>query len=157
MPQLISELPWDENFQKQINLVQFNSMGLVCFCKNGCPYGKSLPKYYKIKEEYGVKNILFFNACPNFNLKENDYSFIDQKYIELINNFGKQATKIMTSIKQLMGYGSGKLFRIIKNGENNQEKSNFKKDLINPLTGKIIDMKKNSLLIQQLLMSLELY
>lgn len=38
-----------------------------------------------------------------------------------------------------MGYGSGKLFRIIKNRENNQEKSNFKKDLINPLTGKIID------------------
>ena len=99
LPQLISELPWDENFQEQINLVQFNSMGLVCFCRNGCPYGKSFPKYYKIKEEYKVKNILFFNACPNFNLKENDYSFIDQKYIELINYFGKQATKIMTSIK----------------------------------------------------------
>lgn len=139
LPQLMTELPWDENFQKDINSVQFNSMEVVCFSRNGCPYGKSLPKYYDVKEKYGVKNILFFNAYSNYNLKENDFSFIDQKDIELINNFGKQATNIMTSIKQLMGYGSGKLLRVVKSAENNEEIRNFNKDLINPLTDKVID------------------
>ena len=139
LPQLKSELPWDENFQKDMNSVKFNSMEIICFCRNGCPYGKSLPKYYDIREEYGVKNMLFCNAFPNYNLTENDYTFLDQKDIELINNFGKQVTNIMVSIEQLFGYGTSILFRVIKNEENNEEKRNFDKNLINPLTKEIIN------------------
>ena len=138
LPQLIHELPWEENLENE-NLIKFNSMEVVCFARNGCPFGKSLPKYYEIKEKYGVKNILFFNSCPNFNWKEGDYFFCEEKDVELINNFGKQSTKIMTSIKQLMGYGYGKLFRVIKNPETNEETSNFNRELINTVTGKVID------------------
>ena len=123
IPQLTSELPWDENFEKDTISIQFNSLEVICFGRNGCPYGKCLPKYYDIKEELGVKNILFYNASPNFNSKENDYFFYEDKDKELLLNFGKQATNILTSIKQLMGYGSGKLFRIIKNLETNEEES----------------------------------
>ena len=139
LPQLISELPWDEKLEKDINTIKFNCMEVICFARNGSPFGKSLPKYYDIKEEYGVKNILFFNSCPNFNWTENEYFFCEKKDLELINNFGKTATKIMTSIKQLMGYGYGQLFRVIKNEENNEEIYNFNQELINPLTGKKID------------------
>ena len=138
IPQLINELPWDENFEKELNSTQFNSMEVICFGRNGCPYGKCLPKYYDIKENVGVKNILFFNACPSFNSKENNYFFIDDKDNELIYNFGKKSTQILTSIKQLMGYGSGKLFRV-KNPETKDEEYNFNRELINPLTGKVID------------------
>ena len=137
IPQLISELPWDENFEKETGLVQFNSIEVICFARNGCPLGKRLPKYYDIKEEVGVKNILFFNACPNFSSKENDFFFIEDKDKELIYNFGKQGCKIFTSIKQLMGYRSGKLFRKVENPETEEEKN--KLDIINPLTEKVID------------------
>jgi dipeptidyl-peptidase-3 len=136
--ELTNELPWDENFEKKINNVQFNSLEIICFSRNGAPFGKCLPKYYEIKENYGVKNLLFFNSCPNFNSKISDYFFCDEGDIELINNLGKQSIKILTSLKQLLGYGSGKLFRITKD-ENNQEISNFNRDLINPITGEKID------------------
>ena len=139
IPQLTSELPWDENFEKDTISIQFNSLEVICFGRNGCPYGKCLPKYYEVKENLGLKNILFFNACPDFNSKENDFIFYDDKEKDLIYNFGKQALKILTSIKQLMGYGSGKLFRVVKNPETNEEESNFNRELINPLTEKVID------------------
>ena len=138
IPQLISELPWDENFEDELNSIQFNSMDVICFARNGCPKGKCLPKYYDIREENGVKNFLFFNVCPCFNSKENDLFFLDDNDKDLVYNFGKQGTIILTSIKQLMGFGSGKLFRV-ENPKTNEEKSNFNRELINPLTEKVID------------------
>lgn len=135
--ELTIELPWDENFEKEKKNVQFNSLEVICFARNGAPFGKCLPKYYDVKESYGEKDILFFNSCPDFNSKISDYFFCDEEDIELINNLGKQSIKILTSIKQLLGYGSGKLLRVQK--ENDQEKSNFNRDLINPLTGEKID------------------
>ena len=139
LPKLFNELPWDENFEKDMNSIQFNSLEEICFARNGSSFGKCLPKYYNIKENDGVKNILFFNVCPNFNYMVDDFYLCNEKDIELINNFGKPATKIIVSIKQLMGYSSGKLLRVIKNNENNEEKSNFNRDLINPLTEEVID------------------
>jgi dipeptidyl-peptidase-3 len=139
LPQFISELPWDENFEKEYNLIQINSIEEICVAGNGSCYGKCLPKYYDIKEQHGVKNILFFNACPNFKYKNDEFFICDEKDIELINNFGKTSTKIIVSIKQLIGYGTGKLLRVIYDKENNKEESNFNRDLINPLTEKVID------------------
>ena len=142
-PEFISELPWDKNFEKEMNSIKFNSLEIICFAGNGISYGKSLPKYYEIKENYGEKNILFFNAFPNTD-NFNGYFFIDEKDIELLNSFGVQALKILTSIKQLMGYGTGKLFRVKKNSETNEEIYNFDKELINPLTGEKIDKYYNN-------------
>ena len=138
IPQLISELPWNETFEKEIYSVSFNSLEVISFARNGSPFGKCLPKYYEVKENFGTKNILFFNACPNYNSLINDYFFCDEEDIDLIKNLGRQSIKILTSLKQLMGYGSGKLLRIKKN-EKNEEISNFDKELINPLTGTVID------------------
>ena len=136
--ELTNELPWDENFEKEIETVQFNSLEVICFARNGAPFGKCLPKYYEVKENDGEKDFLFFNSCPNFVSKINDYFFCDEGDIELISNLGRQSIKILTSIKQLLGYGSGKLLRVIKD-ENNKEISNFNHDLINPITGEKID------------------
>ena len=136
--ELTNELPWDENFEKEIETVQFNSLEVICFARNGAPFGKCLPKYYEVKENDGEKDFLFFNSCPNFVSKISDYFFCDEGDIELISNLGRQTIKILTSIKQLLGYGSGKLLRVIKD-ENNKEISNFNHDLINPITGEKID------------------
>lgn len=139
LPDLIKELPWDENFEQNFNSIQFNSMEIISFARNGCPFGKSLPNYYEVREKSGVKDILFFNANPNFNWKETDYFFCEENNVELINNFGKQASKIMTSLKQLLGYRHGKLFRKVINSETKEETINFDPGLINPLTGEVID------------------
>jgi dipeptidyl-peptidase-3 len=138
IPQLINELPWNENFELEEYSVSFNSLEVISFARNGSPFGKCLPKYYEIKENFGTKNILFFNACPNYNYVISNYFFCDEADLDLIKNFGRQSIKILTSLKQLMGYGSGKLLRVTKN-ENDEEIYNFDKELINPLTDKVVD------------------
>ena len=45
----------------------------------------------------------------------------------------------MTSIRQLLGYGCGKLLRVVKDENNKEISSNFNQDLINPITGEKID------------------
>jgi len=139
IPQLISEMPWEEILENELNSIQFNSMDVICFARNGCPKGKYLPKYYDIREKDGVKDFLFFNICPSYNSKENDLFFLDSEDRDLIYNFGKQGTIILNSIKQLIGYRPGKLFRVKKNPTTNEEESNFNRELINPLTEKVID------------------
>ena len=58
-----------------MNSIQFNSLEEICFARNGSPLGKCLPKYYNIKENDGVKNILFFNIS-NFYYMEDDFFFM---------------------------------------------------------------------------------
>jgi dipeptidyl-peptidase-3 len=138
IPDLIKELPWDSNFEKEISTIQFNSMDIISFARNGCPFGKSLPNYNEIRENNGVKDIIFMNVIPTFDLKDADYFFCEKKAIELINSLGGSASKMMISMKQLIGYRQVKFFRVEKN-ENNEEKSNFNRELINPLTKQVID------------------
>ena len=137
--ELKSELPWDENFEKEIETIQFNSLEIICFARNGSPFGKCLPKYYEVKENYGEKDFVFYNSCPNFVSKINDYFFCDGGDIDLISNLGRQSIKILTSIRQLLGYGCGKLLRVVKDENNKEISSNFNQDLINPITGEKID------------------
>ena len=138
IPDLIKELPWDLNFEKEISTIHFNSMNLISFARNGCPFGKSLPNYHEIRENNGVKDIIFLNANPTFDWKETDYFFCDKEVIYLINNLGKSAAQMMISMKQLIGFRQVKFFRVAKD-ENNEEKSNFNRELKNPLTNQVID------------------
>jgi hypothetical protein len=49
----------------------------------------------------------------------------------------------MTSLKFLIGYNIGKLFKYEKNKETNEEICNFDKNIINPLTNKVIENFEN--------------
>ena len=137
IPELIKELPWDTNFEKEINIIHFNSMNVISFARNGCPYAKSLPNYHEIRENKGVKDIIFLNVIPTFDLKETDYFFCEKEVIDLINNLGNSAAQMMISMKQLIGYRQVKFFRV-KKDENNEE-SNFDRELKNPLTNQVIE------------------
>ena len=115
----------------------------ICFAKKGCPYGKTLPNYTDIKKQPGVKNFIFSNVFPNFKEIEDNYYYLNQKDKELIINFYQPAIKIMTSLKFLIGYNIGKLFKYEKNQETNEEIYNFDKNIINPLTNKVIENFEN--------------
>lgn len=139
IPQLKEEFPWSGDFNQTIDQIQFKSFEIICFAKKGCPYGKSLPNYFDIRKECGSKNLIFSNVYPEFkDIKEN-YYFLSNKDKELISNFGKASIKIKTSLKLLMGYGTGKLLKKIKDTETGEIRLNFNKDLINPLTNKPIE------------------
>ena len=143
IPQLIKELPWSQEFNdsdedNEKKIIEFKSFEIICFAKKGCPYGKTLPNYTEVKKKYGVKNVF-----PNFKEIEDNYYYLSQKDKELINNFYQPAIKIMTSLKFLVGYNIGKLFKYEKNKETNEEICNFDKNIINPLTNKVIENFEN--------------
>ena len=148
IPQLIKELPWSQDFNesdedKEKKIIEFKSFEIICFAKKGCPYGKTLPNYTDIKKQPGVKNFIFSNVFPNFKEIEDNYYYLNQKDKELIINFYQPAIKIMTSLKFLIGYNIGKLFKYEKNQETNEEIYNFDKNIINPLTNKVIENFEN--------------
>ena len=146
--QLIKELPWPQDFNEsdednEKKIIEFKSFEIICFAKKGCPYGKTLPNYTDIKKQPGVKNFIFSNVFPNFKEIEDNYYYLNQKDKELIINFYQPAIKIMTSLKFLIGYNIGKLFKYEKNQETNEEIYNFDKNIINPLTNKVIENFEN--------------
>ena len=148
IPQLIKELPWTQDFNEsdednEKKIIEFKSFEIICFAKKGCPYGKTLPNYTDIKKQPGVKNFIFSNVFPNFKEIEDNYYYLNQKDKELIINFYQPAIKIMTSLKFLIGYNIGKLFKYEKNQETNEEIYNFDKNIINPLTNKVIENFEN--------------
>ena len=148
IPQLIKELPWSQDFNdsdedNEKKIIEFKSFQIICFAKKGCPYGKTLPNYTEVKKKYGVKNLIFSNVFPNFKEIEDNYYYLSQKDKELITNFYQPAIKIMTSLKFLIGYNIGKLFKYEKNKETNEEICNFDKNIINPLTNKVIENFEN--------------
>ena len=148
IPQLIKELPWSQDFNEsdednEKKIIEFKSFEIICFAKKGCPYGKTLPNYTDIKKQPGVKNFIFSNVFPNFKEIEDNYYYLNQKDKELIINFYQPAIKIMTSLKFLIGYNIGKLFKYEKNQETNEEIYNFDKNIINPLTNKVIENFEN--------------
>ena len=143
IPQLIKELPWPQGFNEEIGKIQFKSFEVICFAKKGCPYGKTLPNYTEVKTNFGVKYLIFSNVFPNFKEIEDNFYYLNQKDKELITNFYQPAIKIKTSLKFLIGYNIGKLFKYEKNKETNEEIFNFDQKLINPLTNKVIDNFEN--------------
>ena len=163
VPQLIKELPWSQDFNDYNEdngkkKIHFKSFEIICFANKGCPYSKILPYYTELKKNDGVKTFIFSNVSPNF--KDNFY-YLSQKDKELITNFYQPAMKIRTSLKFLIGYNIGKLFKCEKNQETNEEVYNFDKNIINPLTNKPIEnfykkeenfeykFKNNSLIINE--------
>ena len=141
IPKLIEELPWPGDFNGKIDQakIQFKSFEIICYAKKGCPYGKTLPNYFDIRKEHGSKNLIFSNVFPDFKENKDNYYFYNNKDKELITNFGQASIKIKTSLKLLMGYGMGKLLKCEKDPETEEEKLNFDKDLINPLTNKPVE------------------
>lgn len=143
IPQLKEELPWSEEFNEKNEQIQFKSFEIICYAKKGCPFGKSLPNYFDIRKEHGTKNLIFSNVFPEFKQSVDNYYYLSEKDKELISNFGQAAIKIRTSLKLLMGFGMGKIFKGQKDPETGEVKFNFNKDLINPITNKPVETLYN--------------
>ena len=143
IPQLKEELPWSEDFNEKNEQIQFKSFEIICYAKKGCPFGKSLPNYFDIRKEHGTKNLIFSNVFPEFKQSVDNYYYLSEKDKELISNFGQAAIKIRTSLKLLMGFGMGKIFKGQKDPETGEVKFNFNKDLINPITNKPVETLYN--------------
>jgi len=130
---LISALPWDKDFEKNVfTSPDFTALDVVCFSSNGCPIGINIPNYQEVKETDGFKNVSLSNAYPKFSAE--NLFFCNEKDIEILTQVGQQSYVMHVACHELLGHGTGKIFKKNEKGE-----FNFDIDfLINPLTNEKI-------------------
>ncbi|KAJ2984708.1 hypothetical protein NUW54_g10409 [Trametes sanguinea] len=133
-PELIKSLPWGKDFEVDVfRKPDFTALEVVTFATGGIPAGINIPNYYEVRESVGFKNVSLANIlaakAPNEEL-----TFIHPDDAELYNKWDSRAFEVQVANHELLGHGSGKLFK-----ENADGTKNFDPEkIINPLTGKPI-------------------
>ena len=104
----------------------------MCFSSTGCPIGINIPNYDEIKETDGFKNVSLSNAYPK--LTGENLIFCQEKDVELLIRLGTQSYVLHVACHELLGHGTGKLFRKNEKGEFNFDYEN----VVNPLTNSLV-------------------
>ena len=130
----ISQLPWNKNFEKdKFKEPDFTALDIVGFPTTNIFIGINLPNYLDIHDTDGFKNLTLLNAYGNFNIKLLK-SIIYEKDIELNQKIGIKVSMFKTALHELLGHGTGKLFKVDENGKFNFDIEN----VINPLSNEKI-------------------
>jgi dipeptidyl-peptidase III len=128
----LADLPWGKNFEKdKFSKPDFISIDAMAYAGSGVPRGMSIPiTYEEIRHHEGFKNVTLGNVL-SCRFKSARYPFLSPEDQELMEKYREPAFIIQLALHELLGHGSGKLFRCDESGELNFDASS----VVDPLTG----------------------